>query len=133
MPYYNFNSFKDACSNDQNNVIPIYDVLNDADKIFNLRTKKQLLDFISNDGLEDLQLQITKIWEKNPDKANPIMVDSYEFKTMSMRGYIAFMFNSKTKKWLIKSFHLSKNNDNSIMLSAFQKAGYTILESKNGK
>ena len=42
-------------------------------------------------------------------------------------------YSSKTKKWLIKSFHLSEKNDNSIMLAAFQKAGLIKMEDKNGK
>ncbi len=80
-------------------------------------------DFIfNNDGLQQLNFINTKEWENNPDKANPVMVDAYEFRTLRKRGYIAFMHNRKTGKWLIKSFKLSENI-NPAMFEAFQRAG----------
>jgi len=122
MPYYKFGDFKKACGEDKNSVVPIGAVQKDAEDIFNLRTKTQLLEFISNNGLEDLEFQNEKIWDKNPNKSNPIRVDAYEFRSMFKLGYIAFMYNSQTKKWIIKSFHLSKNM-NPTMKFALQEAG----------
>jgi hypothetical protein len=122
MPYYNYEDFKRACQNDVDNVIPINDVLKDASTDFNLRTKSELLGFIYNDGFDDLWFLNKKDWENNPDPANPIIVDAYEFRTMYKRGYMAFMYNVNTKKWIIKSFHLSKNR-NMTMFHAFEKAG----------
>jgi len=87
-PYYDFEEFKRACDEDRNNVHPIGDVLKDAEEFFNLRTKTQLLEFISNNGLEDLEFVNPKDWENNPDKSNPIGVDAYEFRSRFKLGYI---------------------------------------------
>jgi hypothetical protein len=122
MPHYDFEKFRKACEEEKHNVIPIDDVLKDADYFFNLRTKTQLLEFISNHGLEDLSFVNTKEWENNPCKENPIKVDAYEFRSRYKMGYIAFMYNPQTGKWLIKSFNLSKNTNPSMMF-ALQKAG----------
>ncbi|PIX34967.1 MAG: hypothetical protein COZ58_01945 [Candidatus Infernicultor aquiphilus] len=56
------------------------------------------------------------------DKNKPIKVDAYEFTSMYKLGYIAFMHNDETNKWLIKSFHLSSNRNMTIYL-AMEKAG----------
>jgi hypothetical protein len=127
MPYYKYKDFKQACGNDTYNVIPIDDVLRNAREKFNLNTKSQLLEFIHYDGLEDLKFVNTKDWENNPDPANTIKVYAYEFRTMGKLGYIAFMYNKNTQKWLIKSFHLSKNR-NMAMFLAFEKAKRIKME-----
>jgi len=41
---------------------------------------------------------------------------------MYKMGYIAFMHNDETNKWLIKSFHLSSNSNRAIHL-AMERAG----------
>jgi len=130
MPYYNFGDFKRACGCNTDDVIPINNVLRNAGDDFNLNTKAQLLDFIDNDGLEDLRFVNTKDWDHNPDPTNVIKVDAYEFRTMHTLGYIAFMRNNKTEKWIIKSFHLS-NTRSMAMFAAFQKAKL-IKETDNG-
>ena len=130
MPYYNYEDFNQACGNEQYNVIPIYNVIRDAREDFNLKTKSQLLEFIHCDGLENLKFVNTKDWENNPDLANPIKVDAYEFRTLGKLGYIAFMYNKNTKKWLIKSFRLSKNR-NMAMFRAFEKAKFIKMEKGN--
>jgi hypothetical protein len=76
---------------------------------FNLRTTEQILSFIQNNGLENKIHYNTGLWKNNPDKKNPVMVDSYEFESGNKKGYIAFFYNKKSNKWNIKSFHLSKN------------------------
>ena len=109
-PSYKFTDFKKACrKKNRNNLVIIYDALEDADKYFNLRTKDQILDFIYNDGLENKIFINTKLWEQNPEKNKPIMVDSYVFETGNKRGYIAFMYNDKYNHWIIKSFHLPED------------------------
>lgn len=109
-PSYKFSDFKKACrKKNRNNLVIIYDALEDADKYFNLRTKDQILDFIYNDGLENKIFINTKLWEQNPEKNKPIMVDSYKFETGNKRGYIAFMCNNKLNHWIIKSFHLPED------------------------
>lgn len=120
-PCYDFEKFRKACGKEKDSVIPIGDVLRDAAEFFSLRTKTALLNFIFNFGLENLNFINSKEWENNPDKNNSLMVDSYEFRSRFKLGYIAFMRNPKTKKWIIKSFHLSENMNPTIM-AAFNKA-----------
>jgi len=126
MPYNLFKMFKIACRDSPYDVIPFKQATDDANKIFNLRTKKSLLAFIVNDGLEDLTFINKKKWEQNQNPDNPIEVYAYRFRTRAIVGYIAFMFNSKTEKWLIKSFHQPEDR-NAAMLEAMQKA----LENKS--
>ncbi len=118
MPFYIYSEFQNACGTNKNNVIPINDVLKDAKEHFNLPTTQSLLDFIFNDGLENRIFINTKPWEKKPE----ILVDAYDFTTLSILGYIAFMYSETTKNWIIKSFHLSKNR-NPIMSLALKEAG----------
>ncbi|MBA3017102.1 MAG: hypothetical protein FP811_02910 [Desulfobacteraceae bacterium] len=118
--------FKIACRDSPYDVIPFKQAMDDANKIFNLRTKKSLLAFIVNDGLEDLTFINKKEWEQNQNPDNSIEVYAYRFRTRAIAGYIAFMFNRQTEKWLIKSFHQSENR-NTAMLEAMQKA----LENKS--
>ena len=129
MAYYNIEDFVNACDSHKNDVILIGNVNNDARNDFNLSTKSELLDFISNNGLEDLTFINSKKWDKNPNKSNEIIVDAYEFKSMYKLGYIAIMYNDVTKKWIIKSFHLSENR-NRIFEEAFKKAGLIEEEEK---
>ncbi|MDP1677798.1 MAG: hypothetical protein Q8L88_13150 [Bacteroidota bacterium] len=130
MSYYSFQDFKEACLSDQSNVIVMGGALKDADTCFSLSSRTELLDFIANDGLEELEFINTKDWEKNPDKTNPIKVDAYKFKTLYTLGYIAFLCNSKNKKWIIKSFKLS-DDLNPTMRLAFQNP--SLLKKENKK
>jgi hypothetical protein len=130
MSYYEYKELQYACCNNKDVVILINQVPQTAKQDFNLRTKKEVLDFICNDGLEDLEFINTKKWENNPNKQEPIMVDAYQFRSMHRLGYIAFMHNSKTKKWIIKSLHLSEDR-NTAMYLALEKAGLLNLEDNN--
>lgn len=121
-PNYDFEKFRRACGEDKNRVFPFPAALRNAENFFNLRTKTQLLDFISNNGLEDLKFVNKTDWKKNPNPINPIKIDAYEFRSMFKLGYIAFMQNPKTKYWSIKSFKPSRNA-NQAMKIAFQKVG----------
>lgn len=100
-PFHSFDEFLKACSQKQN-VILVENTRGDAQECFNLRTFDALLDFISNGGLEDLEFETSKPYDKFPE----LTVDSYEFKTQGKLGYMAISKNKKGK-WLIKSFHLS--------------------------
>ncbi len=126
MPYYKFEDFKKTCGADFLSVILICSVRNDARDDFNLSSKKNLLEFISNDGLESLKFVNTKPWGKNPNPQQEIFVDAYEFRSLSKLGYLAFMYNEKTSKWIIKSFHLS-TNQNTTMQDALVRAGIIQL------
>ena len=122
MPKYDIFEFFRCCNENKNDVVPLKSALDDANSYFGLKTKSNLLDFIGNNGLEDLKFLNTKEWENNPDRTIIIFVDAYEFRSMCKLGYIAFMYNEKTFKWLIKSFHLSENR-NTTMEMALYKAG----------
>ncbi|MCU0824414.1 MAG: hypothetical protein MUF77_07205 [Leptospira sp.] len=122
MPNYSYEEFRQACDETPENVIPIGDTLKNAEGDFQIRTKSELLNFISDGGPENLKFVNTKVWEKNPSPNSPIMVDAYEFKSLSKLGYLAFMRNEKSGKWLIKSFHLSTNR-NTTMEDALKRAG----------
>ena len=122
MPKYDLCKFVRCCNENKNDVVPLKSALDDANSYFGLKTKSNLLDFVGNNGLEDLKFLNTKEWENNPDKTIVIFVDAYEFRSMCKLGYIAFMYNEKTFKWLIKSFHLSENR-NTTMETALYKSG----------
>jgi hypothetical protein len=113
-PSYKLEDFLLACGETPSKIIPIEDTLNDARKIFKLKTKSELLDFISNGGLEKLEYINTKPWEKNPNPSVPILVDAYHFKSLFMLGYIAFFKNNTTGYWMIKSFHLSDQRNTEL-------------------
>lgn len=130
-PEYDFEEFRKACRKKQNTVFILPKAQKDAWDFFNLRTRTQLLDFISNHGLEELKFINKKKWEKNPDKQNVVMVDAYEFRSRFKLGYIAFMYNPKTQKWIIKSFHPSENT-NPTMMFALAKAGLLTQEKSDG-
>jgi hypothetical protein len=120
MTAYSLDEFIDCCGKNPTKVFPINNVVKDAQNIFHLNTKSELLDFIGNGGLEEIEYLNTKPWENNPDKKSLIYVDAYQFKTMNILGYIAFFSNRGN--WIIKSFHRS-NEYNPIMEIALRKAG----------
>lgn len=124
MPTYDFDEFKIACGN-VNQVFVTPNAMEDADRCFNLKTQRRLLEFINNDGLEMLTHYNSKPLEKNFSSDTPIIVDAYTFKTGGIRGYIAFYYSAKTKKWIIKSFKFDKDS-NQLMAQAFKKAGFCI-------
>jgi hypothetical protein len=122
MPKYDIFEFIRCCDENKNDVVPLKSALDDANSCFGLKTKSNLLDFIGNNGMEDLKFVNTKEWENNPDKTFKIYVDAYEFRSLCKLGYIAFMYNEKTLKWIIKSFHLSENRNTTVEMALF-KAG----------
>ena len=105
---YQFDEFIHACG-EQGKVIFIANSANDARIDFGLNTKQDVLNFIANDGLEEAFYINTKIWEKNPDPAHPVMVDAYSFYSGAKPGYLAFLL-SPTNKWIIKSFKLNPSD-----------------------
>ena len=105
---YQFDNFIHACG-EQGKAVLIGSSANDARMDFGLNTQQDVLSFIANDGLEDAFYINTKIWEKNPNQAHPIMVDAYSFYSGAKPGYLAFLL-SPTNKWIIKSFKHSPND-----------------------
>lgn len=74
---------------------------------FGLTTGDAVRDFIANNGLENPRHLNTSPWENNPNPAQQVLVDSYEFFSGSLFGYLAF-FWAPTGRWIVKSF---KKND----------------------
>ncbi len=103
---YDIKEFIAACT-DINKVDVLYGAQQTAQKDFNLNTAQEILNFIFNDGLEKLEPFNTEAWDKNPKPEICVMVDAYEFYSGHKFGYIAFLKNPVTEKWVIKS--LKKN------------------------
>jgi hypothetical protein len=118
---YEVNDLVECCKMTPEKVLILKKPLKDAKADFNLNTMKDVIAFIANHGLEELSFVNSKLWENNPNKESPLFVDAYEFKSMFKLGYIAFMYNSGTDTWIVKSFHLSENH-NPVMELALLKA-----------
>ncbi|HEY8270781.1 MAG TPA: hypothetical protein VIG33_07810 [Pseudobdellovibrionaceae bacterium] len=99
---------------------------------FNLKTKDETLHFISMGGVHGLGPDKTVPWKNNPNPQNPVMVDSYNFFAGSDYGYLAFMFQPLTNKWLLKSFKKNDKPDprNTSIGDAFKKALQLLKEDK---
>lgn len=106
---YDLKELIKACA-ESNQVVVLSKAEKCAREDFGLNTKKAVLDFIANEGLENPRLLNTKLWEKNPDPTCVIMVDAYSFYSGPKQGYIAFLFSTITQKWLIKSFKLNRDS-----------------------
>jgi hypothetical protein len=76
----------------------------DAKNHFNLDTESRALEFIANDGLQDLQFDNTNSLDKGPGQDIGKPVDGYTFRAGAKYGYLAFYLNFKGG-WIIKSFH----------------------------
>ncbi len=122
MSYTYFENFKNACKNDRKNVyVWRKNVLPTADEYFKLKSENELLDFIANDGLEDLRFISKSPFKKNKNPEIEMLVYSYNFRTMCKLGYIAIMENTEKKTWILKSLHPSDDANNSIK-DALEKA-----------
>lgn len=100
---------------------------------FGLLTKKAVLDFIYNDGLEKPQHINTKRWEQNPD-TDLILIDAYSFYSGPKHGYLAFFHSPKTGKWLIKSFKLNRDAEpRNYLLADKLLALKELMEAKEEK
>ena len=127
---YEIDEFIECCSKHPEQVVVMGDVLKDAQSIFHLYTKPELLGFIGNGGMEKLEFVNSKPLEKNIFTVAPV-IDAYEFYTRSILGYIAF-YKSPNGKWVIKSFHQSENRSG-IMEEAILKLRNKQKEITDGK
>ena len=109
-PSYDINELINDCS-DPTKVYITAKALETAQTDFGLNSSQEILDFISNQGLEKLNFFNSEIWDNNPRPDLPTMVDAHEFYSGFKFGYFAFLKNPipNAKKWLIKSFKLNKN------------------------
>ena len=109
-PKYDLTEFINACSDERNVVVPV-SVLNDAQRLFNLRSKKQLLDAIYAKDVHITDFVNCRELEKNNfrDKSGnaiPVLVDAYYFCYTGDDGYLAFhIIPIPPNKWRLKSFH----------------------------
>jgi hypothetical protein len=112
-----------------------------AREIFDIPTKKQLIAFISNDGLKNLRFLKIDPLSRNDIKGLRI-VDTYDFDiivgTKIEKGYLAFGKSENTPYWIIKSFHLQPkilsytSLENEYRL-ALGKRGMERIEKINGE
>jgi hypothetical protein len=72
---YNLNDLIKACG-ELNQVVVLGKAEKSARDDFGLNTKKAVLDFIYNDGLENPHYINTKPWKQNPDPSF-ILIDAY--------------------------------------------------------
>lgn len=120
-PAYQLNEFKAACA-EAKRVRVTRSAMETARSDFGLVQEKRVLEFIAEDGLENPTFVRSAPWENNPDKSNPVLVDSYDFYSGLRFGYLAFMRNPKTNNWLIKSFKKNTKPDsrNLVFVSALR-------------
>ena len=111
IPKYDLTEFINACSDERNVVVPV-SVLNDAQRLYNLRSKKQLLDAIYAKDVRIVDFVNCKELEKDSfvDRATgeiiPVFVDAYYFCYTGDEGYLAFhVVPIQHNKWRLKSFH----------------------------
>ncbi len=133
QPTYKWDDFVNACKTGEKAVQVMYDAEQDARNQFSLKTKAETLNFISSGGVHGLDFDKTTPWKNNPRKdTNPIMVDSYNFFAGTDFGYLAFMFQPITQKWLLKSFKKNTKTDprNGAFGDAFRKALELLQEKK---
>ena len=105
---YNLDDFIQCCRNNRKKILVHYDAKLNAREQFGIYTDVELLEFIGNQGLEDLTYINTEPWRLNPRKDTEILIDAYNFHTNLKLGYIAFMIGF-SGKYEIKSFHLDKD------------------------
>lgn len=108
MPYNFFDDFKQACKDKPETIIVEPEAETDARKIYDLKTKSELLEFIGNSGLENIEHVNIAPWRNNPDKVNnPLDVYAYRGLTMGKSCYIAIIyieifFGNTINKWKLK-------------------------------
>jgi hypothetical protein len=105
-PAYSLQDFVAACAD--GSAVKVLKPAMQTAPSFGLMTEPEVIAWIGNGGLEKPEHANTETWLNNPDRTQPIWVDSYNFFSGLDYGYIAFMFQPKTKNWLIKSL---KKND----------------------
>lgn len=100
---YLYDEFRKACGRKKGaEVIVLEKAQDDALEIFKLK-EEDLLQFIFQNGFDYIKHFNTSKHRDLPG----VLIDEYEFRTCSKKGYLAF-FKSKLNKWILKSFHLSK-------------------------
>jgi hypothetical protein len=123
--------FLAACRDTPGKVFPWKSAQRDARDLLKLDSKEELLAFISNGGLERVEKEHVKIWEKNPHPEKPKTIHSYKFFTNALPLYIAIFFNEELGTWNIKSFHEPKDKNPTLADQLKQLLDQKQLEEKS--
>ena len=125
-PAYKLEDLVAACAT-RGQAKVLQSALDTAPTAFGLNTEDDILAWIATGGIEKPEHANTETWEKNPDPAQEVLVDSYNFYSGREYGYLAFMYSPVTNKWLIKS--LKKNDKPSsrafLLAEQLKKVGLT--------
>lgn len=103
-PTYDFDDFIMVCANDEKMVYIGREAIKTARQFLNLKTSHEICSFIGSGGLEKPSFINTTPWDNNPNPSCLIMVDAYSFYSYRSHGYLAFLYQPITQKWIIKSF-----------------------------
>jgi hypothetical protein len=127
-PKYDLIAFFRVCKEGTKKVAVLKDPERDARNHFNLQAKVDILDFIADCGLKQLRYLktalVTYIEGHGLEK-----VDEYDFTIDGQKGYLAFGFNEKNQKWVIKSFHPQERE---VVFSEPENARRLALGAKAG-
>lgn len=123
QPKYDIEEFIKDCE-DQKNIVLEHGVLARASRDFNLRTRKELLEFIAKGMMDTLEC-INSVPSRESNDIPPPFCDAYTFTSGYSSGHISFFVSQGSKKWVIPSFHRSNEFD-STLASALEKAGILI-------
>ncbi len=129
QPKYDIEDFIRDC-HDHKKIVLEYGVIESASRDFNLRTKRALLEYISNEGMEELEFVNSIPYRKSTDIPPPFC-DAYTFKSGYSSGYLSFYVSRGSEKWILKSFHRSNEFDYTLAL-ALEKAGLLFRNRKTG-
>jgi len=137
VPKYKYSEFKKACKKflklKDNSVV--VSGKSDQRKLFFINSIDELLDIIVNDDLKELKFVNSTDFRLSDDDPKPV-VDGYKFIYNDIRGYLAFYFRDKDKRWYIKSFHKDDDcgeNQFSIEFEKLKKQGLLIDDGKGDK
>lgn len=136
MRYTLFDMFKFDCKENPADVLPRPAALDNARETYKLNTKKLLLEFIGNGGLEDVAHINTKAWKNNPFRSgNPLDAHAYNCRTVMIPCYLSIVFirsinGKQTNKWVIKSFHVPDDADQP-MLGQLIRLGFSHSENND--
>jgi len=112
--------FIKACG-EAGEVIVVTEAMDTARDDFGLATKKDLLEFITNNGLQVPRPINRAPLKNNPDPNNPMLVDAYDFRSGKKFGYMA-IYRGPTGKWILKSFKKNdKEDDRNLPFLALTK------------
>jgi hypothetical protein len=117
-PFYELSSFLSDCGV-PGRVVVLDPALSTAWQL-GLKSSQEILEWMAAGGAEKPSHWNTEPWKHNPNAGwkkrptmdNVIWVDAYTFDSGGEGGYLAFMFQPLTDRWLLKSLKLEITPDN---------------------